>query len=148
MIVLDALSRKNDYKLRIFKADFRTITFDEIVIVYARDGILFENAKWNNELKKYENQLKLKNDRLYHRNSFIDSWMSYIDIWIQFDFLNHIHKIYEHCSVTTMHNIIRVKQWWFNMKRDIRYFVRHCLKCQLTAKSRDTQRKFMHSLKT
>ena len=45
MIVLDALSRKNDYKLRIFKADFRTITFDEIVIVYARDGILFENAK-------------------------------------------------------------------------------------------------------
>ena len=45
MIVFDVLNRKNDYKFRIFKTNFRTITFNKIVIIYARDEILFENAK-------------------------------------------------------------------------------------------------------
>ena len=45
MTVLDALSKKNDYQLRVLKADLRTITFDETVEVYARDKSLSSEAK-------------------------------------------------------------------------------------------------------
>ena len=72
MIVFDALNRRNDYKFRIFETDFRTITFDETVMIYARDESFFDETKWDNELKKYENQLKLKDERFYHRDSFND----------------------------------------------------------------------------
>ena len=45
MIVLDALSKRSDYQLRVLKADLRTITFDEIVKVYARDKSLSSETK-------------------------------------------------------------------------------------------------------
>ena len=40
IIVSNILSRRNDYRLRLLKIDFRTITFDEIVVFYVRDEIL------------------------------------------------------------------------------------------------------------
>ena len=81
MTILDALSRRSDYQLRVLKADLRTITFDEIVKVYARDESLSSEAKWDNELKKYENQLQIdEDDRVYYRDDSNDNWVLYIEL--------------------------------------------------------------------
>ena len=45
MIVSDILNKKNDYKQLIFKVDLRTLNFDDIIIIYARDNILFDKIK-------------------------------------------------------------------------------------------------------
>ena len=45
IIVSNILSRRNDYRLRLFQINFRTITFDEIVIFYIRNEILLEKIK-------------------------------------------------------------------------------------------------------
>ena len=42
MIVFDALNKKSDYKLRIFEIDFRTITFDDVVMINIRNESLFD----------------------------------------------------------------------------------------------------------
>ena len=110
MIILDVLSRRSDYQLRVLKADLRTITFDETVEVYTRDKSLSSEAKWDNELKKYENQLQIdKNDRIYYRDDSNDNWIFYIELWARADFLNFIHKNYEYCSYEIMFDIIKVK---------------------------------------
>ena len=149
MTILDALNRRSDYQLRILNANLRTITFDETVITYARDKSLSSETKWDVELKKYENQLKLnRDDRVFHRDDANDNWVSYTKLWTRANFLNVTHKNYEHCSKTIMYDIIRVKQWWFDMRNDIRHFVRHCSKCQLIVKSREIKKDVMHSSNT
>ena len=149
MTVLDALIRRSDYQLRIRDIDLRTITFDETVITYARDESLSSETKWDVELKKYENQLKLdRDDRVFHRDDANDNWVSYTKLWTRANFLNVTHKNYEHCSKTIMYDIIRVKQWWFDMRNDIRHFVRHCSKCRLIVKSREIKKDVMHSSNT
>ena len=111
MTILDALNRRSDYQLRILNVDLRTITFDEIVIIYARDESLSSETKWDVELKKYENQIKLdRDDRVFHRDDANDSWVSYTKLWTRANFLNVIHKNYEHCSKMIMYDINRVKQ--------------------------------------
>ena len=45
MIVSDTLNRKNDYKLRILEIDLRTINFDDVIIIYTRDNILFDKIE-------------------------------------------------------------------------------------------------------
>ena len=45
MTILNALSKKSDYQLRILITEFRTIIFDEIILIYARDESLFDEAK-------------------------------------------------------------------------------------------------------
>ena len=62
MIVPNILNKRNDYKFQIFKIDLRTINFDNIIIVYARDNILFNEIKWNVLLKWFEDQLKMNNE--------------------------------------------------------------------------------------
>ena len=112
MIVLDILSRRSDYRLRFLQVDLRIIIFDEAVIAYARDEILSGEVEWDAELKKYENQLKLDDDNVsHHRDSPADSWVFYIELWARADYLNHVHKIYGHCSNTILFDIIRVRQW-------------------------------------
>ena len=74
--------------------------------------------------------------------------MSYTFFWSRANILNVIHKNYKHCSANIMFDIIRTKQWWFNMKKEIEVFVQNCLKCQLTVKSRDIKCNEMHSFKT
>ena len=74
--------------------------------------------------------------------------MLYTFFWSRANILNVIHKSYEHCSTNIMFDIIRTKQWWSDMRKDIKEFVRNCLKCQLTAKSRDIKHDEMHSFET
>ena len=45
MIVSNILNRKNDYKFRIVEVDLRTISFDNVIIIYARDNILFNKIE-------------------------------------------------------------------------------------------------------
>ena len=149
MIVPNILSRRNDYKLRILEIDLRTINFDNVIIVYARDNILFDEIEWNISLKWFEDQLKMNDEnQMYHRDSSIDNWMSYTSFWSRANILNVIHKSYEYCSTNIMFDIIRTKQWWFDMKKNIKKFVRNCSECQLTVKSRDIKRDEMHSFET
>ena len=51
MIVSNILNRRNNYKLWIFEVDLRIISFDDIIIIYARDNILFDEIEWNVLLK-------------------------------------------------------------------------------------------------
>ena len=44
-----------------------------------------------------------------------------------------------------MFDIIKVKKWWFNMRKNIKHFVCHCFECQLTIKFKDVKRNVMHS---
>ena len=62
MIVSNILSRKNDYKLWILEVDLRTISFNDVIIIYARDNILFDEIKWNVSLKWFENQFKMNDE--------------------------------------------------------------------------------------
>ena len=39
------LNRKNDYKFQIFKTDLHIISFDDVIIIYARDNILFNEIE-------------------------------------------------------------------------------------------------------
>ena len=111
IIVFDILNRKNDYRLRFLQINLRIIIFDETIIIYARDEILSNKIKWNTKLKKYENQFKLNDDNVsYYRNSFVDNWIFYIEFWIRANYLNHVYKIYNHCSNTILFDIIKIKQ--------------------------------------
>ena len=62
MIVSNILSRKNDYKFWIFEVNLRTISFDDVIIIYARDNILFDKIEWNVSLKRFKNQLKMNDE--------------------------------------------------------------------------------------
>ena len=110
MIVSNTLSRRSDHRLRLLQINLRTITFDEIVVFYARDEILSKKIEWNVELKKYKNQFMLDDDdRVYHKDNSFDNWMLYTKLWARVDFLNFIHKIYDHCSFEIMFDIIKIK---------------------------------------
>ena len=74
--------------------------------------------------------------------------MSYTFFWDRANILNIIYKNYEHCSTNIMFDIIRIKQWWFDMKKNIKEFVRSCSKCQLVVKLRDIKCDEMHSSET
>ena len=111
MIVPDILSRRNDYRLQILEVDLRTISFDDAIIVYARDNTLFDETEWNVSLKRFENQLKVDDEnQMYYRDSPTDNWMSYTFLWSRANILNTIHKSYEHCSANIMFDIIRTRQ--------------------------------------
>ena len=145
MIVPDTLSRRSDYRLRILEADLRTISFDDAIIVYARDNTLPGEAEWDVSLKRFEGQLRVDDeDQVYHRDSPTDSWVPYTPLWSRADILNATHKSYGHCSADTMFDIIRTRQWWPDMRKDIKGFVRSCPECQLAAKPRDIKRDEMH----
>ena len=45
MIVSNIFNRRNDYRLRFFQINLHTMTFDNIVIVDAKNEILFKNAQ-------------------------------------------------------------------------------------------------------
>ena len=112
MIVSNILNRKNDFKLRSMQRTLNTIIFDEIVIIYTRDKNLFDEIKWNVELMKYENYLKFdENKQTFYQDFSHDNWIFYIEFWARANFLNFIHKTYEHCFANTILNIIRVRQW-------------------------------------
>ena len=111
MIVPNILSRRNDYKLQILEINLRTISFDDVIIIYARDNILLDEIEWNILLKQFENQLKVNDEnQMYHRDSSIDSWMLYTFFWNRANILNVIHKSYGHCSANIMFDIIHTKQ--------------------------------------
>ena len=84
---------------------------------------------------------------MYHRDSLTDSWMLYTFFWNCANILNVIHKNYEHCSTNIMFDIICTRQWWSDMKKNIKEFVRNCSECQLIVKSREIKRDEMHSFK-
>ena len=45
MIVSNIFNRRNDYRLRFFQINLHTMTFDETVIAYAKNEILFEKIQ-------------------------------------------------------------------------------------------------------
>ena len=45
MIVSNTLNKRNDYKFQILEANLRTINFDDVIIIYARDNILFDEIE-------------------------------------------------------------------------------------------------------
>ena len=45
MIVSNILNKRSDYKFRILETNLRTINFDDVIIVYARDNILFDEIE-------------------------------------------------------------------------------------------------------
>ena len=74
MIMSNILNRRNDYKFWIFEADLRTISFDDVIIIYARDNILFNKIEWNISLKWFESQFKMNDEnQIYHRDFSIDN---------------------------------------------------------------------------
>ena len=74
MIVPNILNKRNDYKFQIFKIDLRTISFDDVIIIYARDNILFDKIEWNILLKQFEDQLKMNDEnQMYHRDFLINN---------------------------------------------------------------------------
>ena len=62
MIVSNILNKRNDYKLWILEVDLRTISFDDVIIIYARDNILLDEIEWNVSLKRFEDQLKMNDE--------------------------------------------------------------------------------------
>ena len=52
MIVSNIFNRRNDYRLRFLQINFHTMTFDEIVIAYAKNETLFEKF---NEMQSWKN---------------------------------------------------------------------------------------------
>ena len=111
MIVSNIFNRRNDYRLRFFQINLYTITFDEIVIVYIKNEILFERIQWNIKFKKYQHQFKLNDEnKFYYKNNSSNIWIFYTKLWARVDFLNTIHKTYDHCFYKTMFDIIRVKK--------------------------------------
>ena len=62
IIMPNILNKKSDYKFRIFEIDLRTISFDDVIIIYARDNILFDEIKWNVLLKRFKNQFKINDE--------------------------------------------------------------------------------------
>ena len=137
MIVADTLSRRSDYQLR-------TMTFDEAVVAYAKDGSLSGDEVLDSDLQRFEGQLKFEDDRVYYRDSEEDTYVPYLEHWARSDFLNKVHNDYGHVADKTMMDIIRVRQWWPDMRRDIKHFVRYCSACQLAAKPREVSRDVMH----
>ena len=111
MIVSNYFNRWNDYRLRFFQINLHTMTFDEIVIAYAKNEILFEKTQWNTKLKKYQHQFKLNDEnKFYHKNNSSNFWIFYTKLWTRVDFFNTIHKTYDYCFYETMFDIIRVKK--------------------------------------
>ena len=45
MIVPNTLNRRNNYKFRILEIDLCTINFNDVIIIYARDNILFDKIE-------------------------------------------------------------------------------------------------------
>ena len=110
IIVSNTLNRKNDYKLQILETDLRTISFDDVIIIYTRDNILLDKIEWNISLKWFESQFKMNDEnQMYHRDFLIDNWMSYTSFWNRANILNVIHKSYEHCSTNIIFDIIRTR---------------------------------------
>ena len=62
MIVSNILNRRSDYKFWIFEIDLRTISFNDVIIIYARDNILFDEIEWNVSLKQFEDQFKVDDE--------------------------------------------------------------------------------------
>ena len=62
MIVSNILNKKNDYKFQIFKIDLRIISFDDVIIIYARDNILLNEIEWNISLKWFKDQFKMNDE--------------------------------------------------------------------------------------
>ena len=74
IIVSNILNRCNNYRLRMFQVNLRTINFNEIVVFYVWNETLFKKIEWNIELKKYENQFRLNDDdRVYHKNNLFNN---------------------------------------------------------------------------
>ena len=74
--------------------------------------------------------------------------MLYTFFWNRANILNIIHKNYEYCSTNIMFDIIYTKQWWSNMRKNIKKFIRNCSEYQLTVKLHDIKRDEMHSSET
>lgn len=67
MIIINILSRRSDYQLRI-------MTLNDAVTFYTRDETLLEDFKLNIKLEKYKNQLMLnEKERVYHKDSSFNS---------------------------------------------------------------------------
>ena len=62
MIVPNILNKKSNYKFWIFEIDLYTLSFDDIIITYARDNILLNKIEWNVSLKRFENQFKMNDE--------------------------------------------------------------------------------------
>ena len=45
MIMSNILNKRNDYKFWILEADLRMISFDDVIIIYARDNILLDEIE-------------------------------------------------------------------------------------------------------
>ena len=94
------------------------MTFDETVIVYAKNEIWFEKIQWNAKFKKYQHQFKLNDEnKFYYKYNSLNIWIFYTKLWTRVDFFNTIHKTYDHCFYKMMFDIIRVKKWWFDIKK-------------------------------
>ena len=74
IIVPNILNKRNNYKFWFLKTDLHTISFDDVIIIYARDNILFDEIKWYISLKQFEDQFKMNDENsIYHRDSSIDN---------------------------------------------------------------------------
>ena len=62
MIVSNILSKKSDYKFWILEVNLYTINFDNIIIIYAHNNILFNEIEWNVWLKWFEDWFKINDD--------------------------------------------------------------------------------------
>ena len=144
MTVPDTLSRRGDFQLLTGEVNDRTLSFDQAIRAYAEFGTLPDDPEMRTELEKFEHHLRVDDDSIQYRDTPQDSWVPYTPVWARTNFLDHIHKQYGHCSHETMMDIIRVRQWWPGMRKDIKHYVKHCHECQLAAVPRDVKRDVMH----
>ena len=83
-------------------------------------------------------------NKFYHKNNSSNIWIFYTKLWARVDFLNTIYKTYDHYFYETIFDIIRVRKWWFDMKKNIKHFVRHCFEYQLTIKFKNVKRNVIY----
>jgi len=79
-------------------------------------------------------------DAILHRETPEDEYVPYIPIWARADLLERLHNEYGHGNETTLFDLTRTRGWWPTIRKDVRYYVRHCPQCQIASRGNERQR--------
>jgi hypothetical protein len=58
--------------------------------------------------------------------------------------IESIHREIGHASARTIIDLLKVRGWWPSLEKDVRHFVRHCVECQLSIRSRQQITEELH----
>jgi transposase InsO family protein len=142
MTVADALSRRQDYKLRTMNT-----AFEKAVENYFSNGSLPKDKDELAELREHLPNLA-KDDNTEGIVRYTDPYTArsapFVPVWGRADLLNHLHREYGHIGELPMTDLLRTRGWWPQVTKDIRHYVSYCKECQLAARPRDKRRDVQH----